>query len=715
MLTFDLVLLRILFTGIVSSLLLLIFWLLRRFCTPVSRRIIWLTMIICALFIIPIPLIIKLPATWPDWIFNWRLPDPTQLILSRDSISRIFQHFLTGKGTAAVPIGYLLENRGFLPALTLGDWLIEHLPELRMIYLAGLILTIAYLTLKSMQGKKRWQQRVILSDAHIDLEAWQNFIVKIRDEIRIYRQYDPIIADTQMSRPIDVFLNWRHHKILVPMASPDDISEVESRQWLSDQLKKNRLTELLWLAGWLLVRVLIWFSPVWALSSRKLLFDTSRQPGEIHKRSWLFSIFVIALITLLACAGLSWQLSAKIVRDYYYRMQNITLTEDINLLAVKAVDFSQDRSANSYGYYMTMDNNNVLLMNAFNEPCWSSSISDIINLENDQQYIQISYRQLADHSWSFLVGVGARRVYIDKYYRLIFDAQGQILDNQLVWSDQIASIYGSVGSIPEFELTDDGGWLMTIRSWYDADLSSSIYASTEIIRWVVRFDLKGQEVWRLGHEAISRLQGISISMDNGNGIFGSIGFGQTLRLPTSGPSRSTVLLTTDYISLINYYDDSDGIPDSLSNIERNNWSVSLLDASGNLQWRRIIYASDIDMYVNQVFCSDDAVYLLCDVQDRIGNTIIPALIALSIDGDIIWTIQLNDYSEFQWSDFYISDECLTCVLMNYQNDTDWPVKICQFALDGTPIGTAVLLNRLRIIDVETGIIRYAEPREGINP
>lgn len=91
MLTLDLILLRILFTGIATSLLLLIFWFLRRFCTSFSR----------------------------------------QLILSRDNISRIFQHFLTGKDSAAVPFVYLLQSRGLLPVLSLGDWLVQYLPENR--------------------------------------------------------------------------------------------------------------------------------------------------------------------------------------------------------------------------------------------------------------------------------------------------------------------------------------------------------------------------------------------------------------------------------------------------------------------------------------------------------------------------------------------------------------------------------------------------------
>jgi len=713
MLTFDLILLRILFTGIATSLLLLIFWLLRRFCTPLTRRVVWLILILCALFVMPIPLTIKLPATWPDWIFDWRLPDPTQLILSRDNISRLFQHFSTGKGAADVPIGDLLQSRGFLPVLTPGDWLVQYLPVLRIVYLAGLIFTIAYLSLRSMQGKKIWQQKVNQSNGRINQEAWQGSIVKLRDDLGIYRQYDPLITDDQMLRPINVYLNWRYHKILVPSANPADIAADASRQWLGNQLKKNRISEPLWLSGWLIVRCLLWFSPVWALSSRKLLTDTAKQPTEVTHRSRLLSVLVMSLIAFITLVGLLWQLPQKMERDY--RQQNMVIPEEIGLLAVKADDYVENSTDSLYSHYLTMDGDNVWLMNPFNKPVWSSTISGLIKLEEDQGYIQTNYRKIMDLNWSFLVGVGARRIGAEKFYRLIFDAQGQILDHQLVWSDQIADSFSSVGYDPEFVLTDDGGWLMIIRSRQTAEISAMANATVEAIRWMVRYDSKGQEVWRLDHDAFSRLQGIFISLDNGIGLFGSIGFGKVLRQLTTGPAGSTILLSTDYTSLGNYYDDSEGTPDSFSNAVRYRWIISLLDAGGQLKWHRTISANNLDLYVNQIQCPENAVYLLCDLQDQINNTITPTLMSLTMDGDIEFTCQLDEYRNYQWVDFYSAGDCLTGVLMNYQDETVWPVKVFQLNYDGRPIGAADLRNRNRIINVETGIISYAEPRERINP
>ena len=162
MLVLDLILLRILLAGLLTGLLLWLFTQARRFFpasfSPRLRRVIWLTLLILSLLIIPLPVILNLPAETPDWLMALRLPDPQKSVLSFESIDKFFTDILPAGKTLSVKPGTWLSDQGYRQVLSFPDWIVNSLNNLRLFYFAGMLITLLVLIVKI--GRASCRERV---------------------------------------------------------------------------------------------------------------------------------------------------------------------------------------------------------------------------------------------------------------------------------------------------------------------------------------------------------------------------------------------------------------------------------------------------------------------------------------------------------------------------------------------------------------------------
>ena len=261
MLYFDLILMRMILAGLATVFLAAVYLLTRKWLANHVRSVILAVLLLLPLLAFVVMPAVSLPDSAPDWLLDIRLPDPAIQPMTGEAIGAYIDDLRDAKDTVGSELSAWLADKGYQPELNLSDWIILALPVARLIYLAGLLLSIVTGLFLAIRQLRRRREFRLSTKSSINNAAWQAEIAGLRDEIGVYKQADIVLASQDEGHPLAILQNWRQRTIPVPATDPEDVEPNERRELLIRQLRLNTRPRLLISVLWLTARCLIWFNP----------------------------------------------------------------------------------------------------------------------------------------------------------------------------------------------------------------------------------------------------------------------------------------------------------------------------------------------------------------------------------------------------------------------------------------------------------------------
>jgi len=530
MLYIDLIVLRILLTGLIICLLLGLFlllrWLLPWAIPPRLRRIVWLVLLFASLMIIPFPAVLKLPADLPIWFFRLRLPDPVSVQLDEAIVADFFSfdslslNSLAEQGdeTFADTITRAMSNLELLPDLTWQEQLLKLLPWLRVLYLTGLV--IALLAHIVYYFKVIRNKMICKTVGETGREAWQSDIIMMRDDFDNYRQADVMMYDSVCDHPSRWLKNWREHILPVPTELPGQMSPDDRKEWLQVQLDHLAHPGLLPIYIWLIVRSLFWFNPFWHSGWRCYANDLThfkisrlrKKQGKNneyqHNITILVSRYLSLTVLLSAIAFLAWQMPRQILPDINSSTINGADADSIitRLLPTDQYLLTDDR--------MVIDDSTILVTtDAFSrfdsllrldrngEIIWQQSIYDLLDLPVYSSVETLDTCQIADNLWSVAIKTGNSINQAQDIRYVQIDALGQLVNSMII---PLPNEFGRFDSDYTIDITlaPSGGWVMSVYTLKNLRLTQTsllAWRNQKLLR-LSRHDALGQVIWTIDPE-----------------------------------------------------------------------------------------------------------------------------------------------------------------------------------------------------------------------
>jgi len=691
MVSIDLILLRILLTGVVISLLLGLFLLLRKMIPrafpPGLRRLIWLVLLFASLLIIPFPASIKMPSELPLGFFQYRLPDPAASQLSEQTVKEYFSldlaslNSLVGEGdeSFADTVAKAMRDLDLLPAQSWQDKLRGLIPWLRMIYLSGFAISLlTHIIYYYVSVRNKMICRKIDETGR---EAWQADITAMRDQFENYRQADVMMYDCDCDRPSRWLINWKNHILAVPADRPDKMDIADRKDWLQAHLDFLAHPDFLPIILWLIVRSVFWFNPFWHSSwccYSKDLTDTKisrihhRQRIKTNRLNNIFIVligFVTCLVMLAVVVFLAWQMpcqilpavnSTQIVSKADRPVLTRSISSDRYTLTDYRVLFSESSlistadSLSRYDSLTRLDRNGDVI--------WQSSIYRLLELRVQPSVETLDTCQIAEDRWSVAVKVGRATVQVPEIWMICVDGLGQPVSRQKI---TLPDQYGSLDTDYHIVITlaPDGGWIQSIYSSKTIKSSQTALPAmlSQNLLNLSRHDAQGRLLWSLDPAAtdlqeikntfvfnekvvkFKRIQQIIPTADGGCAL---ITRGQTRLMRFNRE--------TDREESVYYYDF-----DQLLNIS----------ATGEITRTQDLFGKAGYFQVHQAFTDDDGTLYLTGLDTKpdpgfsdFKAISFPAIQAINADGTIRFSIVVAESGQFNLRGAMLHDQQLTLLL-----------------------------------------------------
>lgn len=693
MILIDLFLLRILLTGLIISLLLGLFLLLRqmlpRAFSPGLRRIIWLVLLFASLMIILFPFSIKMPSDLPLWFFHYRLPEPVVSQLSEQTVTEFFAldlaslNSLAGEGdeSFADTVAKTMRALELLPTQNWQDKIRSLIPWLRIIYLGGFIIAfVSHLIYYFKDIRKKMMCRMIDETGR---EAWQADIASMRDQFGNYRQADVMMYDCDCDRPSRWLKNWRKHILPVPADRPDEMSLSDRKDWLQAHLDFLAHPDLLPIIVWLIVRSVFWFNPFWHSSwcyYSKDLTDTKISRIRHHQRmqtSQNINIIIVltgiltCLVMLTVVFFLIWQMPHQILptvnstqiaskADVPVMTRSIpsnryTLT-DYRVIFNESSLISAADSLSRFDGLTRLDSNGDIV--------WQSSIYRLLDLQIQPSVETMDTCQIAEDRWSIAVKVGRANIQIPEIWMICVDGLGQPVGRQKI---ELPDQYGRLDTDYSIGITlaPDGGWIQSIYSLKkvkSAQTALPVLLSQNLLN-ISRHDTQGQTIWSLDPSStdlqdigntfimnekvvkFKSIQQIIPTLDGGCAII------------TRGQTRlMRINRETDREESVYYYD-----------IDR----LLIITVNGEISRAQDLIGKAGYFKVHQAFTEDDGTLYLTglDTKSDPGSSeseaiSFPAIQAINADGTVRFSLVIAESGQYNLRGAMLQNQQLTILLQD---------------------------------------------------
>ncbi|HAL74299.1 MAG TPA: hypothetical protein DCM45_04290 [Clostridiales bacterium] len=513
MLYFDLMILRILLTGLVSIILTSIFFIARKLLTHQIRYIFLLVLLILPLLAFPMLITVKLPSEAPDWLLDIRLPDPDQQLLTQTGIGFLTEELFKTEGPVSAEISTWLTEQGYQNDLGLSEQLVLYLPLLKLIYWVGFVLSLLVNIILLIRRLRKRTQFRSLSASSLNQSDWQSEIARIRDETGIYRKSDVVLAGPDEHHVWAILQNWRQRTIPVPTNELSEVNPPERRDWLIRQLQLAAHPRILITIIWLITRSLLWFNP-WIDYCFKSIITHDRhksdhkQGGKINPFRWVASgTAILLMIGSLAMVG--WQIPQQITRDFKLLKNENAPELDVDILdqypqrTKPIVNWIFNQKTDEYGFAL-LDPDGQPIWFVPGRDIWDTSYLNDLSL----MYVwQISAVQMTDQSWSLISNINRynssphaddERTFItDSAWHLHISQDGQLISSDKVVEYQRAQLI-SDSIVSSGSLLNDGSYLLTDRKSQSASLSSDINITLVYVNEINRFSADGEKPGKTG-------------------------------------------------------------------------------------------------------------------------------------------------------------------------------------------------------------------------